>query len=151
MKTKVNEVPLVGPRGRKELLDRINELEDKIIALEMQLSSNIKGYEIDLSSFDETNSLDLSEAEAEKIRFEYGCLIGKRTGHATKQFLFESNPQGNILDAIANSAEGITVEMIRKIFINIMGVDIQGEIQEFEGLAVIEDGAGDSHLVHFEL
>ena len=30
MKTKVNEVPLVGPRGRKELLNRINELEARI-------------------------------------------------------------------------------------------------------------------------
>jgi hypothetical protein len=30
MKTKINEVPLVGPRGRRELLDRINELEEKI-------------------------------------------------------------------------------------------------------------------------
>ena len=30
MKTKVNEVPLVGPRGRRELLERINELEEKI-------------------------------------------------------------------------------------------------------------------------
>lgn len=34
MKTKVNEVPLVGPRGRRELLDRIVELEKKIIELE---------------------------------------------------------------------------------------------------------------------
>lgn len=30
MKTKVNEVPLVGPRGRKELLKRINELEAQV-------------------------------------------------------------------------------------------------------------------------
>lgn len=30
MKIKVNKVPLVGPRGRKELLDRINELEEKL-------------------------------------------------------------------------------------------------------------------------
>ncbi|MBQ4276154.1 MAG: hypothetical protein II717_06480, partial [Lachnospiraceae bacterium] len=27
MKTKINEIPLVGPRGRKELLKRIEELE----------------------------------------------------------------------------------------------------------------------------
>ena len=27
MKTKTNKVPLVGPRGRRELLDRIEELE----------------------------------------------------------------------------------------------------------------------------
>ena len=30
MKTKVNEVPLTGPRGRKELLKRINELEAQV-------------------------------------------------------------------------------------------------------------------------
>ena len=30
MKTKVNEIPLVGPKGRKELLNRINELEAQI-------------------------------------------------------------------------------------------------------------------------
>lgn len=30
MKTKVNKVPLVGPRGRKELLYRINELEAQV-------------------------------------------------------------------------------------------------------------------------
>lgn len=30
MKTKVNEVPLVGPKGRKELLKRINELEAQV-------------------------------------------------------------------------------------------------------------------------
>lgn len=30
MKTKVNEVPLVGPKGRKELLRRINELEAQV-------------------------------------------------------------------------------------------------------------------------
>ena len=34
MKTKVNKVPLVGPRGRRELLDRIEELEEKIKELE---------------------------------------------------------------------------------------------------------------------
>ena len=30
MEIKVNKVPLVGPRGRKELLNRINELEEKL-------------------------------------------------------------------------------------------------------------------------
>ena len=30
MKTKTNKVPLVGPRGRKELLKKINELEEHI-------------------------------------------------------------------------------------------------------------------------
>lgn len=30
MKTKVNEIPLVGPKGRKELLNRIKELEAQI-------------------------------------------------------------------------------------------------------------------------
>ena len=34
MKTKINEVPLVGPRGRKELLAKINELEKKVAELE---------------------------------------------------------------------------------------------------------------------
>lgn len=33
MKTKVNEVPLVGPRGRRELLNRIEELEKKVAEL----------------------------------------------------------------------------------------------------------------------
>ena len=33
MKTKTNKVPLVGPRGRRELLDRIGELEKKVIEL----------------------------------------------------------------------------------------------------------------------
>ena len=33
MKTKTNKVPLVGPRGRRELLDRIEELEKKVIEL----------------------------------------------------------------------------------------------------------------------
>lgn len=37
MKTKVNEVPLVGPRGRKELLDKINELEEKISKIEKEV------------------------------------------------------------------------------------------------------------------
>lgn len=31
MKTKTNKVPLVGPRGRRELLDKINELEEKLL------------------------------------------------------------------------------------------------------------------------
>ena len=34
MKTKANKVPLVGPKGRRELLDRIEELEKKVIELE---------------------------------------------------------------------------------------------------------------------
>lgn len=33
MKTKTNKVPLVGPRGRRELLDRIEELENKVAEL----------------------------------------------------------------------------------------------------------------------
>lgn len=33
MKTKTNKVPLVGPKGRKELLDRIEELEKKVTEL----------------------------------------------------------------------------------------------------------------------
>lgn len=40
MKTKVNKVPLVGPRGRRELLDRIEELEKKVIELEQESSGN---------------------------------------------------------------------------------------------------------------
>lgn len=34
MKTKVNEIPLVGPKGRKELLYKIGELEKKVAAFE---------------------------------------------------------------------------------------------------------------------
>lgn len=30
MKTKANEIPLVGPRGRKELIERVRELEEKL-------------------------------------------------------------------------------------------------------------------------
>ena len=41
MKTKVNKVPLVGPRGRRELLDRIEELEKKVSELESE-ADNIK-------------------------------------------------------------------------------------------------------------
>ena len=33
MKTKTNKVPLVGPKGRKKLLDRIEELEKEVLAL----------------------------------------------------------------------------------------------------------------------
>lgn len=43
MKTKVNEVPLVGPKGRKELLRRINELEAQVAQqdyLRIQLERN---------------------------------------------------------------------------------------------------------------
>ena len=34
MKTNINKIPLVGPRGRREILDKINELEKKIKELE---------------------------------------------------------------------------------------------------------------------
>lgn len=40
MKTKINEIPLVGPRGRKELLDKISELEKKVLELEQSGSGN---------------------------------------------------------------------------------------------------------------
>lgn len=40
MKTKVNKVPLVGSRGRRELLDRIEELEKRVIELEQSSSGN---------------------------------------------------------------------------------------------------------------
>lgn len=33
MKTKTNKVPLVGPKGRRELLDKIEELEKKVVEL----------------------------------------------------------------------------------------------------------------------
>ena len=34
MKTKVNEIPLVGPKGRKGLIDRINDLNARLEAVE---------------------------------------------------------------------------------------------------------------------
>lgn len=49
MKTKVNEVTLVGPRGRKELLNRINELEEKVLELEQSSSGNhVVSWDINL-------------------------------------------------------------------------------------------------------
>lgn len=40
MKTKINQIPLVGPKGRRELLNRINELEREVLKLEQSSSGN---------------------------------------------------------------------------------------------------------------
>lgn len=76
MKTKTNKVPLVGPKGRKELLDRIEELEKKVIELENGGSSTQDSLEmywpesntISADSKQEfINALDITEEILDKI------------------------------------------------------------------------------------
>lgn len=52
MKTKTNKVPLVGPRGRRELLDRIDELEKKIAEL---ASNQPETHVLEILSFSESD------------------------------------------------------------------------------------------------
>lgn len=63
MKTKVNEIPLVGPKGRKELLKKVNELEKRI---DSQSSDNVK--KVNLGP-DVTDVIDLM-AEKEYFTIE---------------------------------------------------------------------------------
>ena len=70
MKTKVNEIPLVGPKGRRELLNKVNELEKKVLELEQDASSSDSESEpAELTTDDILNVLtpdDILDAVAQK-------------------------------------------------------------------------------------
>lgn len=52
MKTKTNKVPLVGPKGRSELIERVRELEKQEIII-----INIKDYGFPDLALDEIEDL----------------------------------------------------------------------------------------------
>lgn len=79
MKTKVNKVPLVGPKGRKELLYKIDELEKKVAALEnTPMLFSMEGLQ-----HGEDGEAILTVEQANKLLNAVGILDGERIYYRT--------------------------------------------------------------------
>lgn len=78
MKTKVNEVPLVGPKGRKELLRRINELEAQV-AQQDYIQIEISGQGSLKTEFSQEKATELNKRGVlSDVLLKIGYGMGKK-------------------------------------------------------------------------
>lgn len=79
MKTKVNEIPLVGPKGRKELLYKIGELEKKVAAFE----NNPMLFSTEGLQYSEDGEAVLTTEQANRLSNAVGILDGEKIYYRT--------------------------------------------------------------------
>lgn len=89
MKTKVNKVPLVGPRGRRELLDKIEELEKKVSELENGSDQNEDAKTLVIPNFDGT---PISEDTDEEFCAKVGITTQQINDLRSRKYMFVTIP-----------------------------------------------------------